>query len=85
MIWFIAYYRKKGKRIGKEIPRKVDLSSIILLNKCQLCGQKHSLKRYKGLLIHHKDNDPKNNKLTNLMLLCRGCHNRVHKSKKKII
>ncbi len=35
---------------------------------CMECGQK------KPLEIHHKDGDPTNNDLDNLLVLCRKCH-----------
>jgi 5-methylcytosine-specific restriction endonuclease McrA len=28
--------------------------------------------------IHHKDGDPKNNKMTNLKVLCPNCHSSAH-------
>jgi hypothetical protein len=30
------------------------------------------------LLVHHIDGDYKNNNLSNIAIICRGCHNRVH-------
>ena len=30
--------------------------------------------------IHHKDRNPENNDLQNLVLLCRGCHRSVHRA-----
>jgi len=43
--------------------------------KCEKCG--HSLKDVKPH-IHHKDQNPKNNKLTNLQVLCPNCHSNAH-------
>lgn len=49
--------------------------------KCRKCGEEHDL------TIHHKDRNgyfnpnrgkPMNNKLSNLMVLCRKCHGRIH-------
>ena len=39
---------------------------------CQECGDYHDL------VIHHKDINPVNNDLSNLILLCRSCHGRIH-------
>lgn len=39
---------------------------------CQACG------RDRPLDVHHKDGDPLNNELVNLVGLCHFCHNRVH-------
>ena len=43
--------------------------------KCYLCGKKENL------IIHHKDKNHKNNKINNLIPLCRQCHNVVHNNK----
>jgi 5-methylcytosine-specific restriction endonuclease McrA len=40
--------------------------------KCAICQGK------KDLLIHHIDGDRNNNKLNNLVVLCRRCHPKVH-------
>ena len=40
--------------------------------KCKYCSKK------KKLTQHHIDNDPKNNTDSNLMLLCRKCHDKFH-------
>jgi len=43
---------------------------------CDLCGDKN----IKKLQVHHKDLNHKNNKLTNLQILCISCHrNNFHK------
>ena len=41
-------------------------------NQCMICSQKQ------GLHIHHKDHDPKNNAMRNLLLLCGVCHKKIH-------
>ncbi|MBI4439477.1 HNH endonuclease [Candidatus Woesearchaeota archaeon] len=41
-------------------------------NSCAVCGYEE------GLHIHHKDKNPRNNKLSNLVLLCGVCHKKVH-------
>ncbi len=41
-------------------------------NECTVCGGKE------GLHIHHKDKNPKDNKMNNLTLLCGVCHKKVH-------
>jgi 5-methylcytosine-specific restriction endonuclease McrA len=43
---------------------------------CQSCGKDVPLE------IHHKDGDPLNNELVNLVALCRSCHRTVEKYKK---
>tara|TARA_Y100000310_G_scaffold265439_1_gene276477 strand:- start:68 stop:775 length:708 start_codon:yes stop_codon:yes gene_type:complete len=41
-------------------------------HQCMICSQKQ------GLHIHHKDHDPKNNAMRNLLLLCGVCHKKIH-------
>jgi len=41
-------------------------------NECAVCGAKE------GLHIHHKDENPSNNQINNLIVLCGVCHKKVH-------
>ncbi|MFC1691867.1 HNH endonuclease signature motif containing protein [Nanoarchaeota archaeon] len=41
-------------------------------NKCAICAATE------GLHIHHKDRDPKNNRISNLIVLCGVCHKKIH-------
>jgi hypothetical protein len=41
-------------------------------NRCVICNAAE------GLHIHHKDQNPKNNFLANLMVLCNVCHKKIH-------
>ncbi len=41
-------------------------------NKCAICNTEE------GLHIHHKDQNPQNNRLDNLLVLCGVCHKKVH-------
>ena len=41
-------------------------------NECAICSGKE------GLHIHHKDHNPSNNRLDNLILLCGVCHKKIH-------
>ena len=49
-------------------------------NKCQDCGRKPSTKQknYKYFEVHHKDENYKNNDMSNLILLCKKCHHNRH-------
>ncbi len=40
--------------------------------KCQICGSKCRL------VCHHKDEDKKNNQMSNLQTLCKACHIKIH-------
>ena len=41
-------------------------------NECAICSIKE------GLHIHHKDQNPSNNIMANLILLCGVCHKKIH-------
>lgn len=51
------------KRIAKE---NLDTS------KCSICNSK------RFICIHHKDGNRKNNKLVNLQIVCKSCHEKIH-------
>jgi len=42
---------------------------------CQVCG------RTSNVEVHHRDGDRTNNRLENLIPMCRGCHTRVHRGR----
>lgn len=46
---------------------------------CELCGST------KNVDVHHKDGDYTNNVKKNLMLVCRSCHNKIHREKAECI
>jgi hypothetical protein len=46
-----------------------------LKQQCCMCGSKTKL------VIHHIDGDYKHNELSNMAVVCRGCHNTIHKTK----
>lgn len=53
-----------------------NINNLILhKHKCEECGS------YKNLDIHHIDGNWQNNKLDNLMCLCRSCHTKYEKNK----
>jgi hypothetical protein len=62
----------------KRTPVRVSMIKKLLIRsggKCEKCH--HSLVGVKPH-IHHKDGDPKNNKMSNLKVLCPNCHSNVH-------
>jgi hypothetical protein len=52
---------------------------------CEKCGVKLSFKKdvrehiQPNLILHHKDKHPSNCSPDNLMTVCRGCHNKLHR------
>ena len=76
LIYIIAIYiifkilrrfRKKKKRI--VVPEQLRKELLKKYNhQCILCQSKISLE------THHRDNNPSNNKETNLVIVCHDCH-----------
>lgn len=81
-------YREKLRRakLGKNNPawkdgqsRKYFKHNTIWLeyykskSSCELCGEINKL------VTHHRDGNYKNNIVSNLMVVCRSCHNKIHK------
>lgn len=60
--------RKKKANGRREARNKIDLAGKI----CERCGSKQKLVR------HHKDRNPRNNRRSNLEILCGDCHKEEH-------
>jgi hypothetical protein len=43
------------------------------VGKCQICGSKTNL------LAHHKNRDEKDNRISNIKVICKSCHEKLHK------
>ena len=75
-------WENENKRCGENSPNWIAGHSIYralmkrygLKEKCSQCG----IIDKRVLVVHHKDGNRKNNKITNLMWLCRNCHFIVH-------
>lgn len=52
--------------------------------KCELCQNTHWQGEEIPLHMHHIDENPKNNQLENLKILCPNCHSFTHESVRKI-
>ena len=74
--------KPKRKPVSQSARTKV---LVRAKGKCESCGSYlDNVKPH----IHHKDGNPRNNKLSNLQVLCPNCHSRKHdkprrKSKEK--
>jgi 5-methylcytosine-specific restriction endonuclease McrA len=67
--------KKQIIKPGVRIPLNEGQRYRILMgvdNRCQRCGYE------RGLQIHHKDENPANNTLKNLEVLCYACHKEMH-------
>jgi 5-methylcytosine-specific restriction endonuclease McrA len=65
----------KVKTKKRRVPLSKELRDRVYRkhnHQCLFCSQKQ------GLHIHHKDHDPKNNAMRNLLLLCGVCHKKLH-------
>ena len=63
---------------GRKVYIKIAFEVYKLEKKCNNCGKDEDLD------IHHKDENRKNNKKSNLQVLCGFCHNSHHKKGKKL-
>lgn len=61
--------KKKRRQLTEE---EKDIIFDKFHNQCTTCGQTE------GLHIHHKDQNPSNNTIENLSVLCGVCHKKVH-------
>ena len=80
--------KQRLAKLGKNNPAYVDGKSRgkyekiynpiknSLLQQCSICGIT------KKLMAHHLDGNYMNNELNNITIVCRGCHNSIHKTKK---
>ena len=76
-----AKKRKKKQLRKKRIREKRDLKKLKKNKKCSWCGNK------KNLTFHHAipKKDGGKYKKSNLIILCRKCHNKKHENKKNIL
>lgn len=66
-----VYRKVKSKREPIEEADKEEVFEKFG-NRCAVCGQ------MEGLHIHHKDKNPNNNVMSNLIALCGVCHKKIH-------
>jgi 5-methylcytosine-specific restriction endonuclease McrA len=64
------HYKWTGGSRG--IVRTIALRYGFNLSKCSICRNKDRT------VVHHVDENPKNNELKNLRILCFRCHNQLH-------
>jgi 5-methylcytosine-specific restriction endonuclease McrA len=68
----------KGGKSNRSIYGRQRLKRLGLLNFCWLCGKKGELH------VHHINKNPKDNELSNLIVLCPKCHMKIHKGRIKL-
>lgn len=65
-------YGKVRKKRGNFTEEERDMILNKFENKCIICGNDE------GLHIHHKDGNPQNNQIENVIVLCGVCHKKIH-------
>jgi len=70
-IWDVGKKRKRRARVPPGVIKQVVARAK---GRCEKCGTKLPGLHYH---IHHKDMDPSNNELSNLLVLCPNCHSRI--------
>lgn len=66
---------KRGRNFSRDIRRIVWKAKLPI---CEICHTDYTEYKY-CLDIHHIDNDPNNNVIDNLAVLCCPCHRKLHK------
>ena len=74
----VSSEEKKGKKNpnwngGTSTDFYLRIARESLIQKCSLCDST------KFLCVHHKDENRANNKLDNLIVVCKSCHAKIHK------
>jgi len=69
--WYRKMRYSKVKNIGTSDNFLRKYLKPLLPKHCEVCGTTEKLE------IHHKDGNRRNNKLSNLMVVCRSCHRRI--------
>lgn len=75
-------FNEKPKRKAVRISDRKHLLEF-QNGKCWKCGK--SFKQMKvRTMVHHKNLNPKDNRITNLVLVCPNCHDKIHQKQKKV-
>lgn len=69
----LAFFPKSPNRPDMREVREMLKKLGRDMKTCQSCGV-----RSKKLQVHHKDHNPFNNGPSNLLMLCRHCHGKIH-------
>lgn len=85
--WFVMEDLIEITTEGKDMEKSIDLILPNILTVEDLSIEKEGLRPYKKRLsighVHHKDGNREHNDPDNLILLCRGCHVRIHSRPRK--
>ena len=70
-----SYFRYKKCILNNKPLNHFDTSYRRIITKRSTC---YFCEKDFGLIVHHKDKNPKNNKTRNLIILCNKCHRKIH-------
>src|SRR5699024_6084080 len=73
--WVLNKTQKNSNERNSRSNAKLRVELLTNKKSCEVCQS------IKNLDVHHKDENPYNNSLENLQLLCRGCHIRTHRAR----
>jgi len=62
--------------ISQDYYRRVAFEN--LPNVCEACGSQEKLR------VHHKNKNRQDNRIENLMIVCKSCHNKIHEKWKNL-
>ena len=79
---FNAPFGTKSKRKSVRTSDRKHLLKV-QNGKCAKCKKSFKQMRVRPIL-HHKNLNPKDNRITNLMLVCPNCHDKIHQREKKV-
>ena len=71
-------FKEKPKKRQKDLSirySRAKAQRLLPMSLCEVCQKKPSKD------VHHKDENPLNNSLNNLMRVCRSCHLKIHRPK----
>ncbi|MBC2716459.1 MAG: HNH endonuclease [Desulfobacteraceae bacterium] len=74
-----VYDQRRGSASSRGYGRawqKIRANKLMRYPLCEVCLKEGDTKR--SALVHHIDEDPKNNKWQNLLAVCVSCHERIH-------
>lgn len=74
-------FHYKGKRKKSRSHYLREIRELIFKRDQRICQR---CKATKHLLIHHLDNNDRNNALNNLIVLCNTCHLNLHRPSQKV-
>jgi hypothetical protein len=78
MVSFTESHHNQEDRCAHETARKMG-SYFLDMDQCEICGKLKS--ENTNLDVHHKDGNYTNNDISNLQVLCRSCHMKIHRKR----